>query len=134
MATQTINSESLFAIAHSRLESIYQPEVDDGAAGIAHDAIVWSTAVDSLMLRDGLFLEDDGGNRYEAHNQIGDDKSFKIGFDLALKLGARIATDPLSHFDVADLIEQEETSFLEELKRARCENAERTNKGDSPAT
>jgi len=64
---------------------------------------------------------------------VGDYQSFKLGFNLALELGARIATDPLGQFDVVDLIERAEAYFIGELKRARSEHAKREKTATSPA-
>ncbi len=78
---------------------------DGDASGVAHDAVTWGERSEAAVLRDGLFVGEYAGDRYAPHNRIGDAESFKIGFDLALNLGARIAANPLGEINVVDLVD-----------------------------
>ncbi|MBC5802921.1 MAG: hypothetical protein GIX03_07955 [Candidatus Eremiobacteraeota bacterium] len=117
-------------------------ELDDDPETPAHgaySAIIWSPAVDRLIREDDRFSDTSGrysktcdrfsGEPDKSHdavddrlnivNRFGEREAFCIGFDLALQLGARLASNPLEKIDAADLLDAAREQCLSELREHR---------------
>jgi hypothetical protein len=135
---QQLNIDAVFGIARTLLEKAeaarrevgYVPDEDRRTADVvARDAIVWSNETYRAMEKDsarfaalsGKPSGDAWADANDEINSIGDWRSFEMGFDLAVRLTARIMLDPLESHDISDLLDKAQATYLEWLEDGRDE-------------
>ncbi len=130
---RTVNEQSIKSIDAIAKELLIPfSNLGDGervehSADTAYSAIVWSPGFTRLCLQDSRFPQDgvslkesnDAGDPDSDVNDIGTDESFRLGFDFAMELAARVAIDPLGTHDLAAIIESFRERYLDHVRQRR---------------
>jgi len=127
-----ISDQSIAAIA-AIAEHLLYPLTEMGEAGedrfndaadAASSAVIYSPELKRMVKRDSRFKDDfheekDPGDPNSVMNRLYMHQCFGLGFDFAMALTARIATDPLGDHDLKPLIDEARQRYVEMVMKRR---------------